>query len=172
MSKSASSASVTSISNPVSSTSRCEHKTARGKRCTSVCGHGHPSLCTHHAQQEARNAQRAAASAAAVAARASNHQPPMRNFASEILGPVTEFQTAASINHVLGRLLVLLAANRIPSRSAGTIAYVCQLMLQSLPEVKEECTDVLDNDEMEEALYEMISTLPDLRPSLGASKCK
>ena len=69
MTKSASSATVTSISSPVSTTSRCEHKRAGGKRCTSLCGHGHPSLCTHHAQQEARNAQRAAARTAALAAR-------------------------------------------------------------------------------------------------------
>ena len=157
---------------PISTASRCAHKTMKGKRCTSLCGHGHKTLCTHHAQLEARNAQRAAARDAALAARAASHQPPMRNFASEILGPVKEFQTAASINHVLGKILVLLAANRMPTRSAATIGYLCQLMLQSLPEVKQECSEALQSDFLEKELEELVCGLPALRPSLGASKCR
>ena len=151
---------------------RCEYRTATGRRCRSKSAPGEALFCDRHAQQEFRHAQRAAARAAARAARAANHQPPMRNFAAEILGPIKEFQTAASINHVLGRVLVLLAANRMPTRSAATIAYLCQLMLQSLPEVKQECSEALESDFLEKELEELVCGLPALRPSLGASKCK
>jgi hypothetical protein len=96
----------------------------------------------------------------------------MRNFAKELLGPLDDFHTAAGINHALGRLFVLLAANRLPARNAGTLAYVCQLMLQSLPGVKDECSDVLDYDWRKEELFRVIDSLPNLRPSLGSSKCK
>lgn len=94
----------------------------------------------------------------------------MRDFAAELLGPVSDFQTAAAVNHVLGRLLVLLAANRIPPRNAGTIAYVCQLMLQSLPGVRTESREVQTYDSRMEKLDGLFDSLPELRPSLGSWK--
>ena len=94
----------------------------------------------------------------------------MRNFAPELLGPVKDFQSAAAINHVLGRLLVLCAGNRMPSRNAGIIAYICQLLLQSLPGVKHEVREVVDTDFTEKELFKVIDSLPNLPPNLGSSK--
>ena len=145
---------------------RCAYKTADGRRCTTLRSKDHPSLCARHARQEFRNAQRAAARLVAT----SNPCPPMRNFAPELLGPIKDFHTAASINHALGRLLVLVAGNRIPPRSAAIVAYICQLLLQSLSEVKLERIHALDQDDSQEELFKVINSLPDLRPSLGSSK--
>jgi len=54
-----------------------------------------------------------------------------------------EFKTASDINHVLGKLFSLVAKNRIPPRDAVALAYIAQLLLQSLPHVRSEIKNVL-----------------------------
>ncbi len=48
------------------------------------------------------------------------------------------FLTATDINFVLGKLFTALAQNRIPPRNAATLAYIGQLLLHSLHDVKTE----------------------------------
>ncbi len=43
-----------------------------------------------------------------------------------------------SINYTLGRLLILKAADQISARDAATVAYICQLLLQTVPGVRKE----------------------------------
>lgn len=58
---------------------------------------------------------------------------------SELSASLTgDFLTATDINFVLGKLFKALSQNRISQRNAATLAYVAQLMLHSLPSVKQE----------------------------------
>ncbi len=49
-----------------------------------------------------------------------------------------DFLTATDINYALGKVFTAVAQNRIPVRTAHTLAYLGQLMLCSLPAVKKE----------------------------------
>jgi hypothetical protein len=108
---------------------RCQQISAHGRQCRSLRAADHPSLCSYHASQSA------------LAAQTSNLEPQNSNTAADLLGPVHDFRTAASINHVLGKLLVLVNTQRISPRNAAVTAYICQLLLQSLREVKGELYD-------------------------------
>jgi hypothetical protein len=112
------------------SQNRCQQINAHGRQCRSLRGADHPSLCSYHAREESQK----------------NNNP--LALAVDLLGPIHDFRTGVSINHVLGKLLVLLATDRIPMRNAAVLAYVCQLLLQSLPHVKRE--RFLDEDTPEE----------------------
>jgi hypothetical protein len=48
------------------------------------------------------------------------------------------FYTFNDVNQALGTLFRVVAANRIPPRSAVTLAYLGQLLLQSIPGVERE----------------------------------
>jgi hypothetical protein len=54
-----------------------------------------------------------------------------------------EFKTASDINHALGKLFSLVARNRIARRDAVALAYIGQLLLQSLPQVRTEIKTAL-----------------------------
>ena len=98
------------------SDSHCHHINARGHRCRSLLAQGHDSLCSHHlAQCNAQSLQTDEA------------------LANELLSGVEDFSTAASVNRYLGNLLKQIARKRIHRRDAIAQAYVCQLLLNSLP---------------------------------------
>jgi hypothetical protein len=59
---------------------------------------------------------------------------------SELASLSGEFTTATDINHVVGKLFKLVAANRIPRRNAELLAYLAQLLLFSQKDVKHEQT--------------------------------
>jgi len=81
---------------------------------------GHPAFCLFHAHDEMQLLE-------------------SERLGSEIASSITgEFMTATDINFVLGKLFTALAQNRIPPRNAAVLAYIGQLMLHSLPGVKEE----------------------------------
>jgi hypothetical protein len=77
----------------------------------------HSSLCVFHARQEQQilEADRVAA---------------------ELANLTGEFRTATDLNHALGKLFALLAAQRIPVRNAVALGYLAQLILQTLSSVK------------------------------------
>ena len=102
--------------------SRCRYKTADGRRCTMLRMSDHPSLCYTHWRQQL------------VQTESYDHE----GAAAELLGSIEDFNTATAVNQVLGRLLALLARNRIPPRNAAILAYICQLLLNSLPAVDKE----------------------------------
>jgi hypothetical protein len=131
---------------------RCEHSDAGGRRSRMPRHGGHPSLCANHARQELLEFQ------------------DRQNFARELLGPIKDFQSAAAINHALGRLYVLLGANRINTRQAAVLAYICQLMLQSLHGVNQEVESVSDEEFTESELLRVLDSLTALDPKLGSSK--
>ena len=93
--------------------SRCQFTTADNRQCRMLRFPGHKTLCALHAQQDLqlRGAETASES---------------------LLNPLDDFRTVATVNQSLGRLYTLLARNRIPVRNAATLAYISQLLLQSL----------------------------------------
>jgi hypothetical protein len=50
---------------------------------------------------------------------------------AELAPPATDYLTQIDMNHILGNLFALLAANRISAKRAGTLAYICSAILKS-----------------------------------------
>jgi hypothetical protein len=92
---------------------RCRFTTIDGRRCRMYRAKGHKSLCLTHAQQEEQmlNAETVAA---------------------ELIGPVHEYQTALCVNRTLGCLFNLIAQKRISNKDGALLAYVAQMLLQSV----------------------------------------
>src|SRR5580704_6998791 len=85
---------------------RCKYVAASGRRCRAHVARdtsrtaGYSAFCLPHSQMEQQflNA---------------------KSVAKELIGPVDDFRTHHAVNEVLGKLLILVAENRIPLRNAG-----------------------------------------------------
>jgi hypothetical protein len=105
---------------PPPNPNRCQFETADGRRCRMFRHNGHPSLCLFHARDEMQLLE--------------SHR-----LGAELSATLTgQFMTATDINFVLGKLFTATAQNRIPPRNAAILAYIGQLMLHSVPGVKNE----------------------------------
>ena len=91
---------------------RCMHTTSDGKRCRHRRLSGE-SLCGPHWN------------------RAHERDNPM-TMIIDLVRPDDQLDTARGVNAVLARVLKALTCNQIPTRTASTIAYICQLLLLSL----------------------------------------
>lgn len=112
---------------PVLDPRRCQFLFADGRRCRMPRWEAHPSLCVTHAQAAPSPRFHPEPNPAAVA-----------NLADELAPRSGEFYTSTDVNRALGKLFLLLAEDRIPRRNAVALGYIAQLMLQTLPRVKEE----------------------------------
>jgi hypothetical protein len=97
-----------------SDTALCRHIDAAGRRCNMLVMSAASDLCAYHAQRRLQT-QRGSETAAA-----------------ELLACGTDFHDAESVNRFLGTLVRQLTLKRIPRRDAVTLAYICQLLLNSL----------------------------------------
>jgi hypothetical protein len=97
----------------------CKFKFADGRLCGIPRWKGHASYCLFHARQEQQllDADRVGTELASLSG---------------------EFRTTTDLNHALGKLFAAVAQNRIPPRNAAVIAYIGQLLMQSLPGVQRE----------------------------------
>ena len=100
---------------------RCHYRDSAGRRCRLPRMKSHPTFCTRHA--------RPAAPEPTV---------PEIDVSQELLGPLTDFRSTTAINYTLGRLLILKAAGHISPRDASIVAYICQLLMQTVPTVRKE----------------------------------
>jgi hypothetical protein len=96
----------------------CQYPFADGRHCRMLRLASHPSLCVFHAREERQLLE------------ADMHG---EDLTESLSGHIT---TAGDVNHVLGKLFAAVAQNRIPPRNAATLAYIGQLLLQSLPSIK------------------------------------
>ncbi len=113
----------TSVSTTVDS--HCQHISPKGQRCHMLIdehhrpanGAAHPTLCAYHA------------------GRLRAIVPPVdpEALAADLLGDIDDFSTAGSVNLFLGNLIKQLARKRIARRDAVALAYISQLLLNSLP---------------------------------------
>jgi hypothetical protein len=118
------------------SESQCQYKNSRGQRCHMLIdknrrppdGEKRSPLCPYHlAQSKAKDAG-----------------PDPETLAAELLGDIVNFTTADSVNLFLGNLVKQLARQRIARRDAIALAYLCQLLLNSLTPLRKEMEDDLD----------------------------
>lgn len=123
------------ISIDLKSAQQCQHINARGHRCRMFASGSHDSLCPHHLNL-------------LKAARLKNDQA----VAAELLGSIKDFSSSSSVNLFLGNLLKQLVLKRIRRRDAIAQAYVCQLLLNTIPHVQRELEDKRDNESAEELL--------------------
>ncbi len=101
---------------------RCQFFSTDNRRCRMPRWHGHPAYCLHHARREQQLLE-------------------TERVAGELVTLTGTFKTAHDVNMVLGRLFHALAQNRIPPRTAATLAYIGGLLLNSLPRVSREVSD-------------------------------
>jgi hypothetical protein len=98
----------------------CQFGFSDGRRCRMLRHKNHTTLCLFHAHAEHQLLE--------------SHR-----LGAEMAATFTgDFLTAADINHVMGKVFTALAQNRIPQRTAATLAYLGQVMLLSLPMAKKE----------------------------------
>lgn len=98
----------------------CKHIDGQGRRCRMLVMSIEADFCAYHAQRRLQT-QRGSETAAA-----------------ELLGCVSDFSDAASVNRFLGNLVKQVTLKRIPRRDAITLAYICQLLLNSLGAINRE----------------------------------
>lgn len=98
---------------------RCTILTSDGRRCSSLVYSGHSTLCHYHLRQQLDDS-------------------PSEDIAADILDSIQNFQSATAVNAALGKILAMLAAGRIKRKDAIAMAYICQLLLQSLKGFKHE----------------------------------
>jgi hypothetical protein len=101
----------TSRTEPKNRVPLCRHRTKNGRPCR-YSATDHSGLCPRHA-----------------AGPTHRHADPQ--IAAELLGDLTEFDSAAEVNQFLSRLLLLLAQDRVSPRRAAVMAYTCNLILHS-----------------------------------------
>lgn len=116
---------ITEVKKAVINDGRCKHLTASGRQCTALAARdtsrvsGYSTFCLAHSQQEQQYID-------------------SKKVAAELIGDLDDFRTYHAVTEVLGKLLILLANNRIPLRNANSIAYICQLLLTCAPGVRQE----------------------------------
>jgi hypothetical protein len=129
--------------NPVTSTTRCQHRTAAGRQCRSLASDPSSGLCPHHAATER-----------AV------------NFREELTRDAFDFQRPQDVNNSLGALYNLLAEGRISPRRASVLAQISSLLLRTLPAIDYDNEHyTYDDDETEEQAVAESATNPAPQPA-------
>jgi hypothetical protein len=138
------------MSKPVQDSSRCRHHDQSGRRCRSPRLDTHPAFCYLHAQAE----------------RAIRDADLRR---SKFLTRYGTFQTSTDVNQALGRVFNLLAQSRIQARDAVALAYISQLLLQTLDGVKYEAELSLGCEGYENMVRDVVDPLPDPLPEASGA---
>ena len=97
----------------------CQFQFSDGRKCKMLRDQSHPALCPIHARQEFQCLEAG-------------------RIGAELASLSGEFKTTSDVNHVLGKVFSLLAHGRIPRRKAIALAYIGQLLLQSIPGTRSE----------------------------------
>lgn len=124
---------------PASDIYRCRFCTSDGRRCR-MPREGHRAFCRSHAIREDE---------ALAPSRATQ----------ELLSLSGEFKTARDINHILGKLWVQLVQGKIARGDAVALAYIGQLLLQTLPTVRGEIKEFGGSTAWQETLREVFAAV-------------
>lgn len=129
-------------SRKASDPNRCAFETSDGRRCRLPRSATHVSLCVFHSREEQQLLE-------------------SRKLGSELASSLTgDFLTATDINYVLGKVFTAVAQDRMPARTAHTLAYLGQLMLFSLPAVKKEFDFYYKFDQWDNMLSKAVRLSP------------
>lgn len=105
---------------PKNDSARCQHRFPNGKRCRNSASRSHFGLCLHHFT----------VSAAMGASQQVSHNDSM-DFSAELIGDLTDFESAVAINKFLTNLLSLVSKGRISPRRAAVLAYITNQLLHT-----------------------------------------
>ncbi len=131
----------------------CHYTFSDNRRCRMLHQTNHPTLCPFHARDEQQLLE-------------------SHNLGAEIATSYTgDYLTAADINHVLSKVFTALAQNRIPQRTAATLAYLGQVMLHTLPMARKETTFVYSYERWKDMIDNAthLSAPEPLTPALSAA---
>ena len=109
----------TESNQPPAAKPHCRHRVRTGAYCRLPVSDPKTGLCFRHASLRLQ-------------------QVDSGDLSEELVCGIKEFDSAVDINHVLGELYKLLAANKISPRRGAVMAYTCSLLLRTLPAVDEE----------------------------------
>jgi hypothetical protein len=98
---------------------KCLRQFSDGRSCRMLRKKDHPTLCIFHAREEQQLLE-------------------ADKLAAEFASLSGKLNTVTDINHVLGKVFTALAEKRISHQTAATFGYLGQLLLQSIPAVKNE----------------------------------
>jgi hypothetical protein len=105
---------------------RCQFIASDGRRCAHFRAPGNDSFCRHHVRRAADDAEHF------------HRTPQAAALVAEILGPLNQLQTTTAANDALAKLFSLRARKLISLRETIGLAYIIQLLLQTLHGVKDE----------------------------------
>jgi hypothetical protein len=130
---------VKSVANPVPAPDpqRCQFLFADGRRCRQPRSAPDSDLCISHAHSGCGLYLQSATTKAGLYWQPSREASEPTE-AIDLTPPSGDFSTATEVNRALGKVFVLLAQNRIPRRNAVALGYLAQLILRTVPAVKEE----------------------------------
>jgi hypothetical protein len=109
---------------------RCTHRTSDSRRCQSPRAPNHKTLCANHALQDLQLQN-------------------SKLVTEEIVGPEGDFYSVFAINRSLAKLFAATADNRIPARTATALAYIGQLIMQTLHPLRGEIVAAVDSPEVD-----------------------
>jgi Fe-S-cluster containining protein len=115
------------------STHRCAFIYTDGRRCRTPRRPDHPSFCPTHAKKFDRLTEE-------------------EKLRAEFVSLSGNLNTVTDINHVLTKVFNAMAQGRISHRTANTLGYLAQLLLQSMPEVRREVNGAVGNSGAYDAL--------------------
>src|SRR5256885_4415160 len=115
------------------STNRCAFAFADGRRCRMPRCPGHPSFCPTHAKKFDRLTEE-------------------EKLRAEFVSLSGNLNTVTDINHILAKVFNALAQGRISHRTANTLGYLGQLLLQSMPDVRREVNGAVGHSGAYDAL--------------------
>jgi hypothetical protein len=108
--------------------SLCTFTFSDGRRCRTPRRPGHPSLCASHARQEAQ----------ALAGEEAGE-----DIARFLTG---QFVSACDVSSALGRLFAAVAQGHVEPKTAATLAYLGQILVQTLPIAQHEYINAFGAD--------------------------
>lgn len=108
-----------SIVTTIPAAPHCQHSSPSGRRCRMAVSDPVTGLCFRHATQRNKG----------------------HDLAAKLIGETEDFTSAVTINHSLGELYKLLAHDEIAPRRAAVMAYTCNLLLRTLPAIRQEQED-------------------------------
>lgn len=110
-------------SSTLSNLSRCQHRYPSRHRCRLPVSDPRTGLCANHTREL--------------------QQRELAGLSSALVGQMTKFDTSDDINDVLSRLLILTSQDRVSPRRAAVIAYICNLLLRSIPKSEDEPPQII-----------------------------
>ena len=125
----------------------CSFTFADGRRCRTPRSAGHPHLCCFHARREAQS----------LAAEQAG-----RDISSFLSG---SYISACDLSSALGRLFSAVAQGQVKPKTATTLAYLGQTLLQSIQHAEDEYINAFGTDSWREAVASSFASPPALPES-------